>query len=137
MAKTATKSVAPRTTGKTLPAEDQKPAPAVQNQNAAPAGDQKSAKASKGTSAQVIKWKAEPKLSLDAKITVPPQHKAKNPKLSSDRSKAGDRFALYSAEPNMTVKRYQELAKEKFNRSPASAMADVRWDKAAGFIVIG
>jgi hypothetical protein len=136
MAKTATKSVAPRTTGKTL-AQDQKAAPAVQDQNAAPAGDQKSGEGSKTPSAQVIKWKAEPKLPLDAKITVPAEHKAKNPKLSSDRSKAGDRFALYSSEPNMTVKRYQELAKEKFNRSPASAMADVRWDKAAGFINVG
>jgi hypothetical protein len=138
MATKTTKSVAPqRVLDKTRPAQDQNAAPAVQDQSAAQGGDQKSVKAPKGTSAQVIRWKGESKLPLEAKITVPAEHRTKNPKLSTARSKAGDRFALYSSEPNMTVQRYQTLCKEKFGRSPASAMADVRWDKAAGFITIG
>lgn len=109
--------------------------PKVEDQKVAATGNTEGTSSPKTPSAQVNRWKAEiaaKSFGLDAKITVPPQHKAKNPKLSSARSKAGDRFALY--QDGMTVKRYQELCKEKFNRSPAAALADVRWDKAAGFI---
>ena len=91
----------------------------------------------KAPSAQVNRWKAEiasKSVTVSSVITVPAEHKAKNPKLSSARSKAGDRFALYR--DGMTVAEYQTECKTRFNRSPAAAMADVRWDKAAGFILI-
>ena len=135
MAKT-TKSAAlqkavERTTGKT------ETPPVVQDQKVVQTSDKETSSKPKGNSAQVQRWKAEivaKSFGLDAKITVPAAHKAKNPKLSSAHSRAGDRFALYT--DGMTVKRYQELCKEKFGRSPAAALADVRWDKAAGFITV-
>jgi hypothetical protein len=134
MAKSTKSAALQRAQDRTAPKAE---TPKVEDQNVVQPGKTESASGTKTPSAQVGRWKAEiaaKSFGLDAKITIPAQHKAKNPKLSSLRSKAGDRFALY--QDGMTVKEYQTLCKDKFNRSPAAALADVRWDKAAGFITV-
>ena len=115
-----------------------KPAPQVlEDQTVTQATVTEAKSEKKAPSAQVARWKAEiasKSVTVSSVITVPAEHQAKNPKLSSARSKAGDRFAVYTN--NMTVAEYQKICKDRWNRSPAASLADVRWDKAAGFILV-
>jgi hypothetical protein len=104
--------------------EDQKPVPAPEGAKE----DQKSApaKGTKKVSGTVAKWRAQDAFQPGQKIHLLVQG---NPK----RRGAAERYAEYKE--GMTVAQYQEAMKAK-GSSPKLAMADMRWDYAAGFIDI-
>lgn len=71
-------------------------------------------------------------------ITVPAQHKAKNPKRDSTSGTrkvlAASRFALYR--DGDTIGDYVERSHKQMGTPKAKAMADVYWDIAQGFITV-
>jgi hypothetical protein len=94
-------------------------------------GDQKSvpvvkAKKARKFSETFIKWKALKNFPVEAKISLLVKE---NPK----RMDAARRFSFYKE--GMTVAQYLAVTKEH-NIRPALANADIRWDYAAGYIMV-
>jgi hypothetical protein len=97
-------------------------------------GDQKDGsgepkKAKKKPSEQVVRWRDTENPDTKAKITISAEAAKVNPK----KRGAATRFSIYKT--GMTVADYIEASKKAGN-SGALAMADVRWDMAAGFISV-
>lgn len=119
------------------PVQDQKPAPAGQDQKPAQSQDQKGAPAGEGKklrkkSKTHVQWEALENFKPEQKITINPGNPVRD-RGTPKRGKGAERFQHYK--DGMSVADYLKVTKDK-GIANALAHADMRWDVASGWISI-
>lgn len=139
---TPTKPVEAKVLPDLTPKQDQKPAPAGQDQKPVSAQDQKGAPAGEGKksrkkSATHVRWEALENFKPEQTIKINPGNKVRETVGGVPTPKTGKgakRFSYYK--DGMTVAEYLKVTKDQHSVPNALAHADMRWDVAAGWITI-